>query len=609
MTATTQETRVRAAEPDLAYGDDIDPLDLDPGDGDWRPADHIHEDEDDEPAPDEHDPYWDELTDDTFAHLRRIRADHRSQERGDKAFILYVITLFVGGYGGLFALHLVERAADNPGGPAIGPWTAALAPMLMGGASLALLVMGRSARWAGPVLLDAPTVSWLLPHPVRWERLLRPKFRAVLIKGGASGAVVGAFLGLTPFLAGAGESLPGLGAGVAAGAVFGVLTVAAAVLIETRPAMRQGRWSLPLAALTLMFAVQALLAWRGIGSSWWRTVDLWSGPWGWCVRVLTDGAAGDLGIAWGLALVLLLAVTVAVAVRAHHELRLLSGESLRTRSRTVQGVTGAVNTVDLRAARLATRSAVRRGGRASWYLRRGPLAALLSSPPRRAVLLVPWRDAVGLASAPSQLAWTVVWWACGLTAATIMATTDATVATAASLIVTLVAGYLAAGSLTEPARTDSDDLRRSRLLPYTYQNLMLLHSLLPIVLLAALGGLGVGALALWGLPLAPGVVMLMAVPAWVTAALVSANRGSMPQSLFVGEDTMWGNTSPLKVVLWHSRAPLALGAVLAFAVFQIGRGPATAQGWSIPSVLCVAAAGIGFWWVEGRAGRLYRDAG
>lgn len=561
-------------------------------------------DETDDPLPGSGDPYWDELTNDTFAHLRRIREAARGQQRRDAAFTVYIVVLLGGGYGGIFAFHALRYGAFTPQLPQPGsPWQTALPYAVMALCTLALLTALRTARWRGPVLLDALTVDWLLPLPVRWGRLLRPKFRIAVAKGTVLGAVLGALGGTSMCTAGLGPFAPDLAAGAVAGGALGLLATGASGLVAMREGGRSTWWTLVLAGLAALFTVQAVFGWNGLRSPLLETVELWSGPWGWATRTLlavTGGSSAAIGgssLAGGTpAVVLLLACAVACTLAAGRLVPRLSGEFLRTRASTAKGVSEAIRTVDLRQARLAYRAGSAGQVRTRWS----------PPPPRHPALLVPWRDVVALTGAPARALWGLAWWAGALTAVTAAGSARTTPALVVGLVVTMLCGYLAAAQWVEPARTDADDLRRSRLLPYTYPSLVLRHAVLPTAALVVAGGVGCGVLAAFGLPVGPGVVVLVSAPALVGAALVSANRGSVPQSLFIGADTAMGNTAPVQVVLWLVRAPLSVCGALGLAVFWLFRvAPDGVSHVVEPLALLVATTAVALRWAQGRARKLY----
>lgn len=84
--------------------------------------------------------------------------------------------------------------------------------------------------------------------------------------------------------------------------------------------------------------------------------------------------------------------------------------------------------------------------------------------------------------------------------------------------VALVFGYLAVAQLLEPARIETDDVRRAAWSPYPFADLMLRHAIVPALagVLIALVGAGAAVLAgagpaVW---LAPAVVPPWWAPGW-----------------------------------------------------------------------------------------------
>ena len=105
-------------------------------------------------------------------------------------------------------------------------------------------------------------------------------------------------------------------------------------------------------------------------------------------------------------------------------------------------------------------------------------------PPLRKELVLPWRDLVALARAPSRLAWAAVLSlaAAGLGSLAAQAPRSGLLSLAGALSL----GYLAAAALCEGARLDADDTRRSAQLPFRYDRLVWRHAIVPCLLLAVL---------------------------------------------------------------------------------------------------------------------------
>jgi hypothetical protein len=168
----------------------------------------------------------------------------------------------------------------------------------------------------------------------------------------------------------------------------------------------------------------------------------------------------------------------------------------------------------------------------------------------------------------------------------------------------LALGYLAAAWLCEGARLDAEDTRRSAGLPFGFESLAWWHAAVPCLVLLAVAGVPVTALAV-----ATGDPRLLAllavtVPVLVGGALVNALRPRFPPDLFGGVETPVGNTAAIQLIFW-----LAWGPVLAVAPMTALL--ASAVGPSHPGALARAlviggglAAGLGVYAAR-RAGRLW----
>lgn len=178
----------------------------------------------------------------------------------------------------------------------------------------------------------------------------------------------------------------------------------------------------------------------------------------------------------------------------------------------------------------------------------------------------------------------------------------------------LLAGYLAAAQLVEPARLDADDTRRSTLLPYRYGNLALAHAAVPIALLAVGGAAATGTLAATGGAIASGLLMSAAAPSLVGAALVSAYRGVLPQRLLarltVGMDTgnPLGDLTPIYAVAWYARGPLVALALVTPALHAALASPAgLAEAFTAAAPLLAVATAATLTWTARRAASWYHS--
>ncbi|WP_059007522.1 DUF6297 family protein [Streptomyces specialis] len=539
------------------------------------------------------------MTAETLAYLRAIRRDFRARKRGNMALTLYGVALV----GGCWGVPLLVMAAER--GHAQGPseaWQARLlASLPVTVPALAVLVtvlMARGAVWRGPVLVDMPTVTWLLPTPLSRGALLLPRLASAALLAGLVGAGVG---GVAGFLLSAPHARPwplAAAAGAWAGATTALTGTAAGALVERHDRLmaRHGTriFGAAWAAVTLM-AVGAATATAQGPPAWLAHLYLWSGPWGWSAQPLITALETGTSPAaprWWAATPLAAASTTAALLFARRATPRISRAALRLRATTAVRVGASLLTLDLRQAREGIPALRDRGSRPP---RRLP-------PPRHPWLVVPWRDATGLLRAPGRLAWAAVW---SGTAVALTAAAPALQGTGRFSAVAggLVAVYLAAAHLAEPARAESDAIRRPANLRCPPGSLALRHALVPAALLLTALGAGAAVCLLNGRG-GPGTAVLVAsVPAFVAAALVSAYRGTVPLTLLVGSDSPVGNTAPVQTALWYLRGPLAALALTAPVAEGAADGGTYGAGHLVWQILLGAA---GLWWVHRRATAAHR---
>jgi hypothetical protein len=529
----------------------------------------------DEALPEAGDPYWEQLTAQTLELLRRLQTAHRRQRLRGLAYAGYVTVL-------LAAVYVVPYVgvALSTAEPAAAPAGAAAAPVPLAVVAVVLLVVVaavRDAAWRGPALLDAATVGWLLPAPISRKQLLRPPLRRALAVSVVLGGLIGGVAGVLLRLLGGGSASRLAIGGAATGALAGLLAVAGAGLAQPasgQPArwlQRAGGWLwLPPAAL----AAAAATWWfhpAGMGGSVGRAITpvaLWSGPWGWSAQPLAAAAptVECTGGAWPAAAAAALATGVGLAWLAYRRIDRMPTRNLRARAASVSAVTASLGTLQPRQAWALIRSGQ------GWT----PSTRRRLPAPRGRRLLLPWRDTTALLRAPSRLLWAVLWLALAITlihagAGVLVpqgqpAARTAAVQHLALSVAGLMALYLAAAQLVEPARLDADDPRAPRGLPLTARTLIGGHLVVPLAVL--LGGLTVAALAMdlagaagWATvadtPIPAGTLdaALACIPL-VGAALVSAYRGDIPSSILIGVSTPIGDTGPPQVILWYLRGPL-----------------------------------------------------
>ncbi|MCH0562857.1 DUF6297 family protein [Streptomyces sp. MUM 2J] len=488
--------------------------------------------------------------------LRAARSEYRTERRKSAAFVAYLLVLF-GGVWGVPALLTVARLGQSSRLDRSEPLLQALPLWLPAVLALASLLIVRSAVWRGPVVVDSATVSWLLPQPMARGPLLLPRL--------ASSATVSAFLGMMT-----GGVLGFLIANVsgaawlsvtAAGAWAGLSTALVGTGLSVVIVRHEGRWERQQRVIfqagwcgvALLGLLSVIALTRGL-PTWAATTVLWLLPWGWAAQPLTAAALGTAP-GWPLAMLIWacsIAVLARLAVRVVPD---IPGEALRLRATVADRMGASLFSLDLRRARSAMRVRQRRGARP---------ASLVRSP-RLSWLVLPWRDALSLVRAPGRLGWGFAWSALSTAALAFSSTRTGVTATLSSCAAVWFL-YLAAAQFVEPARLESDDMRRSALLPYRAGTLALWHAVVPGLLLAAATGLGLAVCVVGGWWTPALAAVPAAVPASVGAALVGAYRGQVPFHLLVGAETPMGNTAPIQTAVWYLRGLLALMALAGPAV-------------------------------------------
>jgi len=553
---------------------------------------------------------WDDTTAETLGYLAELRREHRRQRIGSAAYVGYVVVLFGGIYGAPYVLATLSAPVPAAAGAVrTGAVVAGAAVAVLAACLVALI---RDGGWRGPALLDPAATVWVLTAPVRIGALLRPRLRVSLATAGVVGAVAGAAVGLEVHVLAGGSSGELAAAGGFGLAVLAVLGTALAGLVEE--GRGQGaRWAGSVRGSVLWVVPAALAAvtiWLGAGGGSAAVRDavarvaLWSGPWGWAAQPLVATTPSGRRLvagtaAWLAAAAAVTVLTAAAVVLADRRMDGVPARVLRRRAQTVAVVSAAAYTLQPRMARLAVQSA------AGWTPGQGARVPMLRRPAMLAAsLIVPWRDLTGLLRMPSRLFWGLAWvvlalWLNGAAAGPLPA------------YGVLIAAYLAAAQLVEPARLDADDPRRMRITPASGSRIALFHALVPLVLLLLVcyawlllsaafghGGWSAGPDGLGWTSIRPWRVAL-AVPALVGAALVSAFRGWAPSS---GSSGLSGGASPLGdpgpalTVVWYARGPLA--ALVLLTPIAIDRGD--------PVTWAVIAAGLLLQWAVRRGDKVVR---
>jgi hypothetical protein len=509
----------------------------------------------------------DDRTAETLRWLKVKRRAHRRQQSRDLAVLLYCLVLGGVAYGSGLAVQFL-RGLDR--GVGYGRYGADLQrglPALFTALTLLLgLLAARDALWRGPVVLPGPSVGWLLAQPVRRAAVLRPWLRLSAWLALAPGVIVGlaaAVMLRVTGLAPIGDALLGV---LPAALCLPLLAVALGMAVERRPgwARRVRRWTAPAVLLIGALAAQTGLAGSGRRLPALEQVELWSGPWGWAaqpvVRACGGGAPG-----WPAAVALLLAATAAAVLQAHRDAARVPTAQLRSRAATATTVASVMWSMELRAAKLALMEAG--GGE--------PARGLRLRPPRGRYgryLVVVWRDALTLLRTPGRLGRAALWAASASAAAGLGADLGGERRTV-GLVLGLLCGYFAVGALAEPARLETDDVRRAAWSPFRFRTLMLQHAVVPALLGAVLGLLAAVPFAVAG---SPGALLLMPLcaPPFTAAALYGACRGpARTELMFLGGGSAIGGPGPLIFLAWYAAGPLAAVTVLGLALGG-GAGPA-----------------------------------
>ncbi|MFJ9618819.1 hypothetical protein [Streptomyces noursei] len=528
----------------------------------------------------------DDRTEETLRWLRGKRRAHRRRRRRDTAVLVYSVVLIAVGYGGGYTariLHSLRISADYGG---LGGHIQHTLPALFAVLTLALaLIAARDALWRGPVLVDGPTVAWLLAQPVRRAAVLRPRYRmsAALSLGtglltAIAAAVVLQVIRLAPFGLALLAALP-------AALCLPPLALALGAAVECRPELvRHVRRLTPYVAVMLaLLAGQVALAFAGHRLAVLEWAELWSGPWGWAAQPVV-AATGGPAPGWPVAVVLLAAAAAAAFWYGHRDAANVPGAQLRSRAATVSAVASGMSTLELRAAKLAV---VNAGGDA-------PRRSVRLPAPRNKHLIVVWRDLLALLRTPSRLGRALAWGASGAMAAGLGAGLGGAKGTL-GLIAALLCGYFAVGALAEPARVESDDARRSAWSPFRFRTLMLHHAIVPAALGALLGVLAAVPFALSGAPWLL-LVMPLCAPPFAAAAIFGACRGPARTDLmFVGVSSPTGAPGPFLFAAWYATGPLVAVGGLTLALHSaLSHGADAATAGSVGLVAVVVTTGLLF---------------
>ncbi|MEF3112018.1 DUF6297 family protein [Streptomyces chrestomyceticus] len=533
---------------------------------------------------------WNEADDDRTAEtlhwLRAKRRAHHRQRRRDRAVLVYCVVLAALGYGSGYAVRFLRELKLGADHGSLGADLQRTLPAAFVAVTLGLAVLAaRDALWRGPVVVSGPSAGWLLAQPVRRGAVLRPGFRRSAGLAVGAGLLVATAVAVVLQVTGQSSFGGGLLALLPAAVCLPLLAVSLGMAVERRPHLAPyvRRATAPAVLLLALGAGQAALA--GAGHRWapLELAELWSGPWGWAAQPVVS-VTGGAAYGWPAATVLLVAVTAAAVLYAYRDAAHVPNAQLRSRAATATAVTSGVFALELRAAKLAVLEA---GGDA-------PKRRLRLRAPRNRHLVVVWRDLLALLRAPGRLGRAVVWTAAAAAAAGLGAATEGE-KRVLGLAVGLLCGYAAVGALAEPARLETDNVRRAAWSPFRLRTLMLHHAIVPAVLGALLGLLAAVPYALagavWTLLLMP----LCALP-FAAAAVFGACRGpARTDLLFVGGATPMGGPGPFLFAAWYAAGPLVsvTGLVLVLNA-ALGHGLDARSVSSVAVVAALLTAGLLF---------------
>ncbi|MER8184356.1 hypothetical protein [Kitasatospora sp. NPDC094015] len=536
----------------------------------------------------------DDWTDEALTLLRTLRAPHRRSRAGQIAFMVYCTVLVLVAWGVTPSFGLLLQSSMGADYTGHGPTLLAALPSAVAAASLAtLLLAARDGLWRGPVIPPRATADWLLPHPVRPRRVLRPWFWLSCALATAPGVLAAAgamvVLALTTH-----ASLPAaFGWCLLGGVCLPLLATCTGLAVERsdRVAAAVHRLTPWVTVAVLLLATQSVFAAQGHRVGRLERIELWSGPWGWAgLAALAPTPAARPG-AWAAAALLVL-LTAGCVVLADRYCGDIAPARLRERARTAAGVLAALRTVELRAARL-TVSSTTKG--------RGPRRLRLPAP-RARWLAVPWRDALTLLRAPARLGRALLLTVPSALCAYLVHSASGLVSWGGTALA-LLFGYLATAQLLEPARIETDDARRASWSPYPFAGLMLRHAVVPTVLGVVAGAVAAGAAVIAGSGgrawLAPA-----AVPAMVAAGLVNACRGFIRQDLMFGSARAPGSGGgPLLFAAWYAAGPAVAVVVLTVPFTEaLTDGSPTAVLKTV--ALSLVTAAVLLWWAYDRAGNV-----
>jgi hypothetical protein len=521
----------------------------------------------------------------TLEFVRQRRRAHRlPQQRSDRFTGLYTVGLYaaIGAWLGFQAL----RQSPTRGGSSTWLTGGGLARVATVALLLGLLAALRYATWQGPVVFSAPDVQFLLGAPLPRAELVRIR----LARGLLFGAGVGAALGLVAFVLLEAElgvaAWPLLAAALLGPMALGVLAAALGWLVESSLATARA----VLRASPVVLAAAAV-AWLGGATA--ATVDPWSGPWGWAVGPLV-AAAGGHEPGWPVQAVLLAVIVLAAVLAAWLRAGRITMEELERRAGTRAGLGASLLMGDPRGVALMRHEVVR----GLFGVRR-----LRLRHPGHRWLAVPWRDALSLLRAPGRVGWALV--LCGGGALAVAVAPGRRLLAAGAVVV----AYLGAAQLIEPLRGEADQPDASRQLPWRWGDLLLLHTVTPILTLTAIGLAGTVTLALLGLLPGPALGMalaacLPAAAALVWSAAIAGQRGRLGLDRIMTASVMGELGGSMYLVRWFATGPIValIALLIPILILQgaIGHPSSRTQAATNAASLLVTALAVQGAWLRSR---------
>lgn len=492
-----------------------------------------------------------------LAYLKTSRrANHKGRSVFDRLYSIYLALI------GVVAIGIFSSGSlrNHPFSPETAASVRARLPFILA-ALFCLVVIGvlRFATWQGPVSFSRPDVPFLLGAPLSRRALVAPKLISSLIVAAAAGAASGLILFVFLEAKLRPDAGPLLGAALAGPALLGLLVIALSWHVEA--SIRRARWVVRWGWILFVLALAFALGSRDPSMDL-SAVALWSGPWGWAAAPVV-AASGGAAAMWPVTLGLLSVAAAAASFGALRAADAASIEELARRAGLRSGLSAALYVQDFRGLAMLGRDA----RRALFMPRKRKIRH-----PRRALLVIPWRDSLALLRAPSRIVW-----ATALVAAAALVA-GASAGHPGGVVLAILLSYLAAARLVETVRQEADDTDAAGRFPWAFGDVVLMHAVVPAVALAVLGAAAIGVATLDGVltgseaGLSLGLVALGA-PMLIMCAVGVAQRGRLPiELIFYGSEV---------VFLWYAAGPLlalvSLGIPVASMIGNFHSGLAMSQ--------------------------------